>query len=80
MVTAAFAAGGRVFPPDIPMAKSRLDRLIDRRPLHLHELGLPAQPAGDGRGYLDVEAAHLRRVGRVGLDERRAPLGVAAPA
>jgi hypothetical protein len=50
------------------------------------EVKAPARTAARGRGRgdrlgdLDVEAADLRRVRRVGLDERSAPLRVPAPA
>jgi hypothetical protein len=40
----------------------------------------PPQPLGDLAGHFHVEAAQDRRIARVGLDERRASLGVAAPA
>ncbi len=43
------------------------------------EEGGAAESAGDRRGDFDVESAHLRGIARVGLDERRAAFGVAAP-
>ena len=63
------------------MSKSpRATDCVDRGEGDLHEPRLAAEAAGDRLGDLDVEAAHLRRVVRVGLDERRAPFRVAAPA
>src|ERR1051326_8697192 len=55
--------------------------LVDRGPLNLDEPGgaAAAQPTGDAPGHLHVEAAHLRRIGRVGFDERCSAFGVAAP-
>jgi len=64
--------------PEIEVAA--LERLLDRRPLHLDELRLAAKPVSDHPRDLDVEPAHRRRIGRIGFDERRAALGVAAPA
>ena len=56
-----------------------LERLFDRRPLHLDELRLASESVRDHARDLDVEATHLRRIRRIRLDERRAALGVAAP-
>ncbi len=54
--------------------------LIERGELHLQELRRPAKLAGDQLRDLDVEANELRGIARVGLDERRAAFGIAAPA
>ncbi len=57
-----------------------LHGLFDRCPGHLHELWLSTEPLGDHARNLDVEAAHDRRIRRVGFNERRATLGVTTPA
>ena len=54
--------------------------LIERGELHLQELRCPAKLAGDQLRDLDVKANELRGIARVGLDERRAAFGIAAPA
>src|SRR6185437_8037220 len=56
-----------------------LDRGLDRAPRHLHESRLAPQPVRDHSRDLDVEPTNPRWIRRVGLDERRAALGVAAP-
>src|ERR1044072_1930119 len=75
------AAGRRVFHPrhaDVEVAA--LDGLVDVRPLHLHEArGTLPDSARDPRRDVDVEPADLRRIGRIGFDERRAALGITAP-
>ena len=57
-----------------------LERRLDGGPLHLNELRLASEAVGDHARDLDVEAAHLGRIGRIGLDERRAALCVTSPA
>src|SRR6185369_6588276 len=57
-----------------------LDRLLDRCPGDLYELRWTVQVTRDQLGNFDIEAAHARRVIRVGFYEGRAALGIAAPA
>ena len=57
-----------------------LHRRLDRRPRHLHEHRRAMQVVSDHRRDLDIEAAHLRWISGVGLDEGRAALRVTAPA
>ena len=64
--------------PDVEIAAR--GRSVDRGKGDLHEQGLPPEAPGDRLGDLDVEAPYLRRLLRVGLDERSSSFGVAAPA
>ena len=73
-------APGRVFDAtEADVEVTARDRLIELRERDLHELRGPAERARDEVGDLDVEAHHMRRVARIGFDERRAALCVAAP-
>ena len=72
---------GRVFDaaqPDVGVASG--NGLIDRRERDLDEAGLAAESGCDELGDLDIEADDARRVGRIGLDIRRAAFGIAGPA
>jgi hypothetical protein len=57
-----------------------LHRLIDVAERDLHELRPLAESLRDLPCNFDVESAQLRGIARIGLHERRAPLGIAAPA
>ena len=75
------AARGGVFDPaeaDLRIAPG--DALIDGGERDVQELGRPADAGGEQRRNLDVEADHPIGMGRIGLDKRRAPFGVARPA
>jgi hypothetical protein len=63
--------------PDVEI--SALDRCFQRCPRSLHELGLAPESSRDHAGDLDVEAAYLRWIGRICLDEWRAALCVTTP-
>jgi len=56
------------------------NRLVDLAKIDVDELGPAAEPARHQRRDLDVEANEIVGSGRIGLDERRAPFGVARPA
>src|SRR5690348_13540819 len=43
--------------------------LRNRRPRHLHEPRLGAEPFGNHGGDIDVESAYFRRITRIRLDE-----------
>jgi hypothetical protein len=73
--------GRRVFDaaqPEVEVAAR--DRLVELREGDLDELRRPAERTRDELGNLDVQADQMRRIAAIGLDERRAPLGIAAPA
>jgi hypothetical protein len=75
------AAGRRVLhtrQSDVEIAA--LDGLVDRLVGHLHEQRRSSEALCERLGDLHVEAAHVRGIRRVRLDERRAALRVAAPA
>ena len=67
--------------PESPSEVAALHRLVDVRPLDLEKLraSIAAQSARDPLSDLYVEPAHPRRIPRVGLDEWRTALGIAAP-
>ena len=54
--------------------------LFDRCPRDLYELRFTTESPRDHAGDLDIEAAHLAGVGRIGFHEGSTPFGIAAPA